>query len=74
MHAFVEREGWPKKDEIDDVDMLDSRILPDLITDYEASEGFHLWGRGREIRDVDRSLVGAAQQWAMLEDGLCNYV
>ena len=68
------KEGSPRKDKIDDVDMLGSRILPDLIIGYEASDGFHLWGRGREVRDVDRSLVGTAQQWAILEDGLCNYV
>ena len=54
--------------------MRESRILPDPIADYEAADGFNLWGRGREVRDVDRSLVGTEQQWAILEDGLYKYV
>lgn len=74
LHQFIEQEGWPKDEDVNDKSMAEVRVEADTGVDFEMCSGYNLWGIGRQARNVDRSRTRCPGAFPVIEKGLFNFI
>lgn len=73
---FVNENGWPKNETIDDLQMTELKVAPDRSIEFdgEGVDQFNLWGLGRAARNPSREDVAPWATWEVIEKGVVHYI